>query len=490
MMKKTKKIIFFLFTFAILFQNLKGESTYNKMIVSPLNRLTIYFTDLPKEISSYLNSSKTIISVIINDAVSKVNKDSIVGEGIISKAILEKFSNHINIDIYLKSPRGYTITPLEFSNSLMIEVFDWSSLSPAEDNYRMGQLALTNNLAAARKFFELAFSENIANAGFYLGYLYLKANLPDKASQILLKAENLGCNIPDIYSAIAQSYYLLNDKPNFEKYKSKFLQNSNIANFKFINIIPELKDSIFKEVPEIFDENNPKASADTNRTLDTAKKVQPIIISETKSEPNQGKYSLIEKVLIFFFTSILLVTVLLISLYLKWKKEKRILEIKKKFEDELLKQKGMKLPQHFASQVYQKTEEFSKGDSKQDETKKTSDLNPEIKALAEQIIGEKRSEIQKENEEKAQTPPIPKKYPPRVEIALQIQKEQAELIKKKIEKIESVSVSANSEKLEELAKKLGINKTSILAKKNIEAIEKNKEIYKNLYDKFFPRRNE
>ncbi len=82
------------------------------------------------------------------------------------------------------------------------------------------------------------------------------------------------------------------------------------------------------------------------------------------------------------------------------------------------------------------------------------------------------------------------KIPPRIEVAMQIQKEQAELIKRKIDKLEVAEIPLEKEKLEELAKNLGINKTSLLAKKNIEAIESNKELHKKLFEKFFPQKDE
>ncbi|MCX7908344.1 MAG: hypothetical protein N2560_02360 [Ignavibacteria bacterium] len=460
------------------------------MQINPLNRLTIFFTDLPLTYNSYLNSEKTIISLVINDVNTKLKEDSVVSDGIIKKAELKKFANHIEINIYLKSPRGYSISPLEFSRALMLEVFDWNSLSQAEDNYRMGQLSLGDNLAVARKYFELAFQEPIANAGFFLGYLYLKANLPDQAKQILSKAENLGCNIPDIFSALAQCYYLLNDRNNYEKYKSKFLSEQKVANFKFIEIHPELKDSIFKEFPSLFVEQKKEFSQDSIKTLDTIKISEPTIRNEKSSRETQEKYSFIEKILVFLLVSILVVTILLISLYFKWKKEKKLLLIKKKFENELVKQRQKAIPNKFATQTYKKTEEFSKNEIEEKKQEPEKYINPEIKALAEQIIDSKKAELAQEITEEESSKQFRKKYPPRVEIAMQIQKEQAELIKKKVDSLEISELPTGQDKLEDFAKKFGISKTSLLAKINIEAIEKNKDLYKELYEKFFQKKND
>ncbi|MGB9912809.1 MAG: tetratricopeptide repeat protein, partial [Candidatus Kapaibacteriota bacterium] len=148
----------------------------------------------------------------------------------------------------------------------------------------------------ARKYFEKAFDENIANAGFFLGYLHLKANLPEKALQILQKAERLGCNLPDVHSALAQTYFLLNDKENFEKYKSKFLNERDFPFFKFIEVEPQLKDSIFKEVSDVPVETELSQNIDTTKqTLDTIKATKPTVIKEKIVENRNEKFSIVEK---------------------------------------------------------------------------------------------------------------------------------------------------------------------------------------------------
>ncbi|ROL56439.1 hypothetical protein D9V84_08400 [Bacteroidetes/Chlorobi group bacterium Naka2016] len=489
MLKTIAKIIFFVTILIVSLQILFAQPNYIKMQISPLNRTTIFFDELPTDFNSYLSQDKTILSIVVNNANSKVRSDSVVSDGIIKKVELKKFSNHLEFNLYLKSPRGFTITPLEFSRALLIEVFDWNSLTPAEDNYRMGQLSINNNLAVARNYFKKSFDESIANAGYFLGYLYLKANMPQLALETLEKAEKLGCNIPDIYAALAQTYYLFNDKKNYEKYKNQFYAVQKDVSFKFIEIIPELKDSILKEYSNIFEITEEKVPDTTSPKVDAAKKVTPIVIKETPTENKTERFSIVEKVLIFLVASILVTTILLISLYLKWKKEKRLLEIKQKFETELVRQRRKSISNKIAAETYKKAEEATKTE-KATEKYSEQTLNPEIKNLAEQIIDSKRAEVNKEKNDLEKITTKSAKIPPRIEVAMQIQKEQAELIKRKIDKLEVAEIPLEKEKLEELAKNLGINKTSLLAKKNIEAIESNKELHKKLFEKFFPKRDE
>lgn len=467
-------------------------TTYLKMKIYPLNRLTIYFDKIPSDFNSFLNSDKTLISIIVNDATTKIKTDSVLSDGIIKKAELRTFSSHLEFNLYLKSPRGFSIVPLEFSQSLMIEVFDWNSLSPEEDSYRMGQLSLTNNLAVARNYFEKSFKQNVANAGYFLGYLYLKANLPEDAKNVLLEALSLGCNIPDVYAGIAQAYYLLENKSEYQKFRAQFLSLQDINNFHFIQIEPELKDSILKNVQDIFSEDEEKNEQAKEISKDSTKSTEPTVINQIKAETTSDDQLLIQKIIVFLLVSILLVTILLFSLYLKWKKEKKLLQIKKKFEEDLLNEKKKTIPSQLAAKLYKKAEEISKETSKTENIEQTKEppakFNKNIKEFVEQIIDSKKSE--QELAERTNQKSIPKKYPPRVELAMQIQKEQLELIKKKFEQMETTTIPTDAEKLKELARNLRINKASLLAKKNIEAIEKNKDLHKSFFEKFFPKKKD
>ena len=489
---------FFVLLLLILL-NQKDILSYSKfpvMTINPLNRLTIYFEKFPKDFQSYLNSTKTLISVVIYDIETNTKEDSVVSDGIISKATLKKFSNHIEINVYLKSPRGYTIAPLEFTKSLMIEVFDWNSLSPEEENYRMGLLSLTGNLAVARKYFESAFNGNIANAGFFLGYLYLKANEIEKAKEVLEKAETLGCNIPDLFFALAQIFDIMKDKSKADAYRTKYYKNQGTAKYNPIEIDTALKDSIFKEFTELLPLERNEQTTEKKLSPDTSNQQKPIVISEQEVTPKQERFSIFEKVLIFLGVSIILLSLLLTSLYFKWKREKKLREIKKKFENELLKQKHT-ASSALAARLYKKSEAEAKEISEQeaDKTQSPSTFNPEVKELAEKIISAKRQEQQ---ESPTEQPTIPEKsssslkpkIPLRVEKAMQLQKEQMELIKQKFGKLETSDIPTSKEKLEELAKNLGINKSSLLAKKNIEAMSKNKDLYEKLFKKFFKKSSE
>jgi len=489
---------FFVFFLLILInqKEILSNSKFPVININPLNRVTIYFDKFPKDFQSYLNSTKTLISIIVYNIETNIILDSVVSEGIISKVLLKKISNHIEINIYLKSPRGYTIAPIEFSNSLMVEVFEWNALNHDEENYRMGLLSLTGNLAVARKYFESAFNGNIANAGFFLGYLYLKANEIEKAKEVFEKAEILGCNIPDLFFALAQIFDILKDQTKADAYRTKYFKHQGIAKYKPIEIDSALKDSIFKEVTELLPLEKGEQALEITSRQDTFNKQQPIIISEQEISSKQDRFTIFEKVLIFLGVSIVLLSILLTSLYFKWKREKKLRDIKKKFENELLKQKYT-TSSALAARLYKKTETESKANTETTGSKEptVNSFNPEVKELAEKIISSKKQDDKEKSSTQTminkQTPSISKsKFPIRIEKAMQLQKEQMELIKQKFGKLELSDIPTNKEKLEELAKNLGINKSSLLAKKNIEAMEKNKDLYNKLYKKFFKKSNE
>ncbi len=486
MLKGILKILFTIVPIVLLNIPTIAQTHYPLMTIEPSNRLTIYFNKLPVDYQSFLKPSKTLISITVYGIEGKLKEDSIISNGIISKATIKKFANHLEINIYLKSPRGYTITPLEYSNSLMVEVFDWNVLSPAEENYRMGLLSFTSNLAVARKYFERAFGEDNANSGYFLGLLYLKANEVEKAKRILQKAESLGCNIPDLFSALAQVFDMKNEKELAEDYRKKFYTHQPYAKYHPIPVAPEIRDSIFKEVSELITEEKNTSQINENTSKDTTAP-KPVIISEKEIQPKQVGLSIFERILIFLGTSILLLSILLTSLYLKWRKEKKLREVKRKFENELLKQK-YSASSTLAARLYKKSEESTKEqiENRPTQTSSPNAINPEIKELAEKILSSKKQEKEEEFPNKQEIPIIKQtKIPLRIEKALQIQKEQIELLKKKISKLEDIGASEQKEKLEEIAKNFGINKSSILARKNIEAIEKNKDFTEKLFNKFF-----
>lgn len=488
-MNYLKKICFFFLVFILLMSEvdlLFSANTLYRMQINPLNRLVLFFDEIPKEVDSQLDNTKTNITIELKNVTARVKSDTLSGEGIINKVSIRRTSTDIEMSVSLKSPRGYTITPLEYSRALIVEVFDWNSLSPAEDNYRMGQLALMDNLASARLYFEKAFSENIANAGYYLGVIYLKANEIQKAKEIFLKAQTLGTDIVDNYAALAQVCQILGDSNKFQEYRKKFISNTVSLSYNPIEIDSTLRDSVFKSVNDfltLIENQHTDTFATTKKEIPEGKQSRETN-HENKSETS-SQISLFEKVLIFLVGTVLLMSIMLVSLYLRWKKQ-RAKQTKEKFASEFQsEQEKIRSYPRFATKLYQKTEE-SKTETSTQQNSPPNTINQHIKQLAEEILATKQKI---EVEEASQEPTLPtsstkQKISPRLELAMQIQQEQEELIKRKLRQLEDIPLETSQEKMLEISKRLGISMSSLFAKKNIEAIAKDKSVIEKLRLKF------
>lgn len=485
-----RKICFFFFILAFIISTTTVTYTANTLYniqINPLNRLILFFDEIPKNITSQLNNTKTQIVITLKDVVSRAKPDSLVGEGIISKISIRKIQTNLELSISLKSQRGYTISPLEYSRALMVEVFDWNSLSVANDNYRMGQLALAENLSSARAYFEKAFNENIANAGYFLGVLFLKANKIQKAREILSKAQTLGTDIADNFAALAQVYHIMGDNNKFQEFRKKFINNTFSLSYSPIGIDTTLGDSIFKEVNDFFafyDTQSKDTSIISQEKSPTEEKQNNSILNNNKQKV-ASSISLFEKILIFLVATVLLMSVMLATLYLKWKRQ-RANQLKEKFSSEFQnEQQKIRDIATFATKMYQNAE-ATKAETTHQNVDSPNQINQHIKQLAEEILASKQKiEIKEKDQVSIQAQPSSKqKISPRVELAMQIQREQEELIKRKLQQLETSQLETSTERLLEISKKYGLSISSLYAKKNIEAIAKDKSIIEKLRSKF------
>lgn len=485
-LKRYFLILLVLILFA--FTNKTKPSNYNLKYaeIKPLNRVSLYFDSLPSNINSQLNEHKTSLSFIFqNTKALQINP--LRGEGIINSLEFFNHPSHLEIIIKINSPRGYTFVTLPTSQSLIIEVFEWKSLSIAEDNYRMGLLALSNNLSVAHKYFKNAFKEKISNAGFFLGMLFLRADLIDEAIQTLLEAEKLNCNIPDLYILLAQAFQLRNENIKSNEYRKKYFELTHLTNIHYLLIEPSLKDSILKDITEdlIINEES------TKKNIDTAKDTTKITTQYNKIDSilssNSKETQVIEKILTYILLTIGFLSLMLFTLYLKWKSEKRKISSAMGFQNELQKQTtAVKVSKTLLEKVYQSQSQSKQTPPKPPVVDSPNQINPEVKDLAKEIIASKQT-FKKPYEESTIeiSKSTFKRIPTKLEMAMQIQKEQQKLIKTKLENIERLPTDADPKKLIEKAKSLGLSKSSLYARQNITAIEKDKSLTQKLFEKFY-----
>lgn len=457
--------------------------------IRPLNRVTLFFDSLPQNLNSFLNEDKTMLIFTFNETKT-IESKVLTGEGIIESVKFSNYSTYLELSIKLKSPRGYTYCILPTSQSIIIEVFDWKSLSPAEESYRLGLLSLPNNLNIAYNYFKNAFKEQIANAGFFLGMLYLRANQIDDALRTLTEAEKLNCNIPDINILLAQTYLIRGDTNRANEYRKRYFDLSNSTKIQFLKTNSNLKDSIFKKVSKelLFSDdfiNQVNQDSTIKTQFDTIQNhLYKARIDSTKSI-GTTQSPLVEKMLIYLLAVIIFLSITLFTLYLKWKKEKKNITSKKNmFNNELNKQKtNVKVGNPLLSKLYQT--QINQSISKPPVIESPNPINLEVKELAKEIIASTQKKSNTENQFSEESVSSSKKIPPRLMIAMQIHQEQQELIKSKLKSIEQLPIETDTNKLIEKAKTLGLSNISILAKHNISAIERDKTLIEKLFQKFY-----
>jgi hypothetical protein len=216
-----KKYIFTFIIVSIITSNninLLAVSVRNYTI-APLNRVSIYFDQMPTIVEGLLTQDKRKLNINFGEVDFTSAQQFIVGEGIINKVELIKKDKNTFLILSLTDPRGFTIAKLPFSTGLIIEVFDWNKLDTAEEAYRMGLLSLIDNET------ELAIPDllkgangDIADASFFLGNTYLNKGKINTALKLFRFADLKGTSINDNYTALSQIYTYKKQNIDAERY--------------------------------------------------------------------------------------------------------------------------------------------------------------------------------------------------------------------------------------------------------------------------------
>ena len=236
-MNKNKKYNLFQFIRTILlilcticFQqsNLLFAVTIQNYTIAPLNRLTVKFDKLPENIESDLSANKRELSVNLRNATFADEINSITGEGIIKQVSLQKKDGQTTLTINLAEQRGYTIAKLPFSQSLIIDVFDWNKLNSGEESYRLGLLSLIDyENELAKPDLQNAVKENIGDAAAFLGFIFLSEGKINSALKNFRFAEINNTNINDVFAALSQIYKTKNNNEKAKHYAKIYKQKTN-----------------------------------------------------------------------------------------------------------------------------------------------------------------------------------------------------------------------------------------------------------------------
>ena len=499
-------------TFFLLAVQARSQITVSRVEINPLNKATIYCSEKPTNFKSQLSVDKKKITINIYNAKVEENARKTNGQGIIQDVYIQNFSKDLQASIILKERRGYTILPLDYSQALVVEVFRWEDIQPAEDAYREGILALKSGLyKPAKDNFIKSAKNDYPNAAALLGILLLKEGKTNTAYKLLKYADAGGSDIPDLNACLAQIYYDRVDKEKAEFYSKKFTGQTKKKNFPLILIPDSVRvDSLVEsELGKILDQHPDSVFvADNNSTTiedSLSAKQFPGIFGKDSTKIEDFGLSIFPKMSPLALTVLLIIILGLAAMlalsYFRWRKaqidkiqRQVVKQNREKVKDaiESLSEKRKKEKELYQEQLKKKQEALEKEREKRKKTeeiaiesekdllikqKSKSSLADRVENIANKIIEEKKRES-------GQSADSTTSLPAKVELALHLQQEQNKLKRKSLENIDEKMLLANPKKLTETAKKLGIDIGMLETKQSIEKIKQSKDQLDELGKKF------
>ncbi len=309
------------------------------------NTLLLRFNDRASY-STGLSNDKKNISLELRNTKNHIGKNSVRFDSeLIKEIFVTTKNNNLLVNIILKSNSGFNTFQLPYSNSIIVDVFDWNKVSGVEDKYRSGLFAYESSLykQSINLFNESKGQLNAARSMLGLVYL-LEDSLEASFNQLTIAARN-NSTIPDVYAALSQIYSEKGSNTKAQYYKSKFLSNLSIkdTNYQYPQLvftksnIDSLKIDEFVDTSDVDLEvvaNNERFSnlfdEDINR-----KKTESVAKNQLENEDAfLGMKSFLKYVII----GLIFLVLIIISLYLKWRKTKinsQNNDAKNSFEKEL-----------------------------------------------------------------------------------------------------------------------------------------------------------
>lgn len=333
--------------------NIFAQNKINRLQIFPLNRAVFYLNSEPKYTSD-LNNTKTQISINFTNTQFADNSKELHNTGIISDIYLQQAGKNTKANIVFKEKRGYTANFLPYSKSLIVEVFKWESLSPAEDSYRNGLLALESGInSEALTHLKKAVQLGHANAASFLGILMLQSGDYNKAQEHLTFAYKNNTNIYDAYAALSQIYRANGDNTKADQFKKLFKDKTAISNIDELQANSDLLNNENNQDPEsvlnsLLEDSTSTASDSTSiidstailAAQDSARKAALAMQksdSLKKKLASQEAPSSINISNFFSYLALFLITIGVVTLlyYIKWRKQQ--LDVMKKKTKEKFK---------------------------------------------------------------------------------------------------------------------------------------------------------
>lgn len=502
-MKKHLSILILIITLLLAVQEIYSRGKIEMIKIEPLNRATIYLNGVISSFNSSLSDDKKTITVKIPKFQPNTLLPTISSSGIIKSVSQEVTSDGVNISVNLLEGRGYNCIYMRMSNSILIEVFDWSKLSKDEEKYRDALLALENfQFLYAKRQLQSISLKDYPNAAGLLGIIQLQESKLVDAKKSLQIAYDGNSNLPDVYSALAQLAHNSANNKQYDYYINKYAS------------ITGKKDFIAITSQEIIDTTS-MSQYDSLMYLNSMGAPSPEISQEEKDTTTNNNLAhqdtnivkpqdnIITDKTIFYATFISVVIMIMIfSTYFRWRKKQiRMLtelsmaadnfknaEKPKQYRDSASARQALAKDNkaiesnnhvHPAIQKY-----MDNKSSKKDITPKDVTPNPansqeikkkqkEVLNLAEKIL--ETQKVKKEIETKLEQENTKYKKNPNLDLAISLQKKEQNI---KSERIGNITENTPKEELS------GISSTAIDAKMKMNKLQESKSELDKLAEKF------
>ncbi len=476
-------------------------------------RAYLYFTSYPIAYKSQLSDDKLKVIITLNSTSVADTARTRQGLGAIKEVYVQSVKKNLSIFATLAEQQGYTAVQLPYSKAILLETFSWNKLSKGEDSYRTAMLAFEDNIFdVAKREFLSATMEQEPYSAMYLGMIFLGEGKINSAIKYLEFADNKGVDIPDLYAALSQAYSIKGLSELSDKFAEKFKNIASVAVLPTIPIASIIEtDSTCTEPIAHLKFSKLESDSSQAAAVDTSElnKRFEAVFSDTAKKSKDLIPGIYNEILTYIGGAIGGIILLILYFYLRWRNKQ--IAIEKEIEskkDKVAKTKPSKSkpqkPQDaaaklMASKAYasSKTEKSTEKPAATEQSSKKSDaqkaeaekqqsienLLQTIRAVAEEKLEEEKlgKEAKIDDDEEL---PKPKPVSAKLEIAMNLANEQRKIKQRNIDSLNQ-GIEFDASKLNEVAKKLGIEKGSLETKKAIEEIAKDDKSLKKLQEKFF-----
>lgn len=489
---------------------MQAQQTLKDIKIDAKGRVFIYFTNYPILYKSQLSDDK--LKVVINMTATNVidSARNRQGTGIVKEVYVQSNRKNISIFTSLSEQQGYTAVQLPYSKAILLETFQWNKLTAAEDNFRTALLAMEDNIIdAAKRDLLSATMEQEPYSAFYLGMIFLSEGKVNSALKYLEFADNKSVDIPDLYAALAQAANAKGLKEQSNVYAERYRKASASM---FVPTIPiaaivETDSTYLEPISHLIFSTAQDSSAAKVDTSELSKRFEKIFKDTVKKDENiiPGVYN---EILTYVGGAAAGIILLVLYFYLRWRNKQMALQNEVSGKKEKVGKKPMpKEPKSkvadsqdsakklMASKLYGGKAKADKPATKSPTVEKAEPTKAEIEKQQsiENLLQTIRAVTEEKLEKEAQSdfeykeePPPAKPVSAKVEIAMNLANEQRKIKQRNIDSLNQ-GMAFDVSKLNEVAKKLGIEKGSLETKKAIEGIEKDEESLKKLQEKFFKR---